>query len=133
MRTAQEGALARFAVRKGQLTAAAVKHKLVEPNRQLELSVFRVHELGDEQVRELGIEVVRRRPDAKRLYGWAEFDEAAVQSVALVLHDDNDPPRHANVIGWPTDPAERKLVQLELADKATPMLVSPPIEVSGTG
>ena len=129
MKTRQEGLLARFAVRKGQLTAAAVKRKLVEPNRHLELSVFRVHELGDTEVRELGVDVVHRRPDANRLYGWAEFDEALVHSVSLTLHDDDDPPRHANVVGWPTDRDERKLVESELADKATPVPVNPPIEV----
>ena len=127
MRTRQEGALARFAVHKGQLTAAVVKRKLVEPNQQLELSVFRVHELGDAEVRGLGIGVVQRRRDANRLYGWAEFDEALVQSVSLTLHDDDDPPRHANIIGWPTDRDERKLVESELADKATPVQVNPPI------
>lgn len=97
-----DGALARFAVRSGQITATLVKPKLLEPNRQLELSVFRVDGLGQEAIQEIGVDVVRRRPDANRLYGWAELDEAAVQLVSLTVDDDNTPPRHANIIGWPT-------------------------------
>ena len=123
--------MARFAVHKGQLTAAIVKPKLLEPNRQLELSAFRVHELDDEEIQELGIDVVRRRPDASRLHGWAELDEVTVQSASLTVHDDDNPPRHVNIIGWPADRAKRKLVQLRLADEATPVLVNPPTGVSG--
>ena len=131
MRVRNEGELARYAVHSGQLTSAAVKPKLFAPNRQLALSVFRVHQFGDEEVEKLGTDVVRSRPDANRLYGWAEFDEDAVQSVALTMDKDDDPPRHANIIGWPTDPVRRKLVQRRLANKATPFLVTPPIDVSG--
>ena len=131
MTVRNEGVLARFAVRNGQLTAVVVKPKLVEPNRRLELSVFRIGGLGYKEVQGLGINVVRRRPDAKRLYGWAEFDDVTVQSVSLTIHDDDNPPGHGNIIGWPADRAKRKLVQRQLADKATPVLVSPPVDVSG--
>lgn len=131
MTVKQVGALARFAVRSGQMTTTVVKPRLLEPNRQLELSVFRIDDLGQEAIQEIGVDVVRRRPDANRLHGWAELDEAAVQLVSLTVVHDDTPPRHANIIGWPDDRAKRKLVQRKLADRASPKLVEPPVDVPG--
>lgn len=45
--------LARFATQSGRLTDEVVKPKLFEPNRKLELSVFRVEGLGYTEIQEI--------------------------------------------------------------------------------
>ena len=62
--TAREaGTLARFATQSGRLTDEVVKPKLFEPNRALELSVFRVDGLGRIEIQEIGIDVVTAIPN----------------------------------------------------------------------
>ena len=117
------GLLARFALESGRLTASAVKPKLFEPNRELKLSVFHVDGLVDAGIRHIGNDVVTRHSTAKRLYGWGEFDEAAVCEAGLRIDRDDNPPRHANIVDWPEEPSERKQRQQLLASRACPVRV----------
>lgn len=115
------GLLARFALESGRLTDSIVKPKLFEPNRALELSVFRVDGLVRDQIRDLGDEVVEKHPSARKLHGWGEFPESAVQKAGLRVERDDDPPRHANIVGWPREPSERKQRQQILASHSYPV------------
>lgn len=115
------GLLARFAVESGRLTDSIVKPKLFEPNKALELSVFRVGGLVRGQIRDLGDEVVKKHPTARKLHGWGEFPESAVQEAGLRVEHDDDPPRHANIVGWPREPSERKQRQQILASRSYPV------------
>ena len=117
------GLLARFAVEGGNLTAAAVKPKLFRPNRELKLSIFYVDGLDDPEIRAIGDNVVRLHRTAKRLHGWGEFGEAAVAKANLRIDRDDDPPRHANIVDWPTSAGERKQRQIFLAKCARPVQV----------
>ena len=128
--TAREaGTLARFATQSGRLTDEVVKPKLFEPNRALELSVFRVDGLGRIEIQEIGIDVVTAIPNAQRLHGWGEINESAVLDAGLRVDYDDDPPRHANVLDWPDEASERKLIQLILASRAHAIRLNPPIQV----
>ena len=100
--------LARFATESGRLTASAVKPKLFEPNKALELSVFLVHGLEFVEIRDIGVSVVKEHPQARRLHGWGEIEESEVQSVNLRVVYDEVPPRHANIVGWPKEASRRK-------------------------
>ena len=42
-----------------------------------------------------------------------------VQEVGLKIDADNDPPRHANIVGWPKEKSARKLMALESSERAT--------------
>ena len=115
------GLLARFAVESGRLTDSRVKPKLFEPNRALELSVFHVDGLVRDQIRDLGDEVVKKHPSARKLRGWGEFPESAVRKAGLRVERDDDPPRHANIVDWPQEPSERKQRQQILASHSYPV------------
>lgn len=115
------GLLARFALESGRLTDSIVKPKLFEPNRALELSVFRVDGLVHDQIRDLGDRVVEKHPAARKLHGWGEFLESAVREAGLRVERDDDPPRHADIVGWPQDPSERKQRQQILASRSYPV------------
>ena len=128
--TAREaGTLARFATQSGRLTDEVVKPKLFEPNRALELSVFRVDGLGLTEIQEIGTDVVTAIPSARRLHGWGEISESAVLDAGLRVDYDDDPPRHANVLDWPDEASERKLIQLILASHARAIRLNPPVQV----
>ena len=115
--------MARFAVESGHLTAAAVKPKLFQPNKELKLSIFHVDGLDDPDIRAIGDNVVRLHRTARRLHGWAEFDEAAVAEANLRTDRDDDPPRHANIVDWPASAGERKQRQIFLAKRARPVRI----------
>ena len=122
--------LARFATQSGRLTDEVVKPKLFEPNRKLELSVFRVEGLGYTEIQEIGLDVVKKIPNAQRLHGWGEISESAVRDTGLRVNYDDEPPRHANVLGWPDKAPERKQIQLILASHASAIRLNPPIQVA---
>ena len=129
MTTRNAGTLARFATESGRLTDSVVKPKLFEPNRVLELSVFRVHGLEFVQICGIGVSVVKEHPNARRLHGWGEIGESEVQGVNLRVVYDDVPPRHANIVGWPTEASQRKSIQQVLASKARPIRLAQPIIV----
>ena len=41
-----------------------------------------------------------------------------LKQVHLKVKLDNDPPRHANIYGWPEEKAEQKVLALKLAEQA---------------
>lgn len=121
--------LARFATQSGRLTNEVVKSKLFEPNRALELSVFQIDDLDRTEIQEIGIDVVTAIPNAQRLHGWGEISETAAIDAGLRVDYDDNPPRHANVLDWPDEASERKLIQQILASHARAIRLNPPIQV----
>jgi hypothetical protein len=96
-----------------------VKSSAFLPPPDLKLSVFRIIGLTEENIWEIGEEeVVQKQPTPKTLYGRAEIIAAIVQNVGLTIDPDNDPPRHANILGWPEEKSEKKLIALELSESA---------------
>ncbi len=126
------GLLARFAVESGRFTDAGVKPKLFQPNRALKLSVFRIDGLRCGEIRDLGLDVVQKHPNAHRLHGWGEISESAVADTGLQVEHDDVPPRHANIVGWPSDRGALKQKQLELARFAHAVVLDTPIEAEQT-
>lgn len=121
--------LARFATGKGKVTSSKVHPKLFEPNKQFMLSVFRVENLKSSEIEKIGVEVVRQIPGSNNLYGWGELPSSAVDEVGLKLVNDDNPPLHSNIAGWPTEKSEQKLLSMQLALRAKPVKLARPIEV----
>lgn len=101
------------------------------PDRNLKLSVFYIDSLNSQEVQDLGLEVVRLRPDAVELHGWLEFDQSRVDEIGLLVQRDDNPPRHANIIGWPHDVPERWLKAQRLSEAATLVTLNPPAVLDG--
>ena len=114
---------------RGRLTSSVVKPKLFEPTKDLRLSVFRASGLGCIEIKDAGKEVVRRHRNAKGLYGWGEVSEDAVGDTGLRINHDDIPRGHSNIINWPQDSAQRKLIQQRLASQSTAVKINP-IQVS---
>jgi hypothetical protein len=80
----------------------------------LSASVFRVRDLSEEQIWNIGEDHVAE-PRGKVLYGRADLNVNDVTSQGLKLDPDNNPPRHANIVGWPPEKDRQLLLAQELA------------------
>ena len=143
MTVRQKEDLARFAVKKDERKAVyprppvkaggeprptrEQKRGLLRPDKDMKLSVSHLWKLDDDGVISEGSKVVQRRSDGEALYGWLAFNASDVRRVGLGMEYDNDPPRHAHVVGWPEDSGERRSKGLNLAVKCTPRPVDPPV------
>ena len=84
----------------------------------LQTSIFQTKGLTENEVWSLGEQhILKNRPD-RRLHGRADVTVQEVLGTGLDLDPDNDPLRHANIVGWPNTKPERKLVALKLAEVA---------------
>ena len=124
-----EAPVARFAVESKKLKQDFATPKLFEPTRNLELSVYRIQNLSNQDVIHIGIGVAKTHPTSKALYGWAELARSAIIEVGLSIDDDDNPKGHSTVIGWPEEVSKRKRYQQELASRAAPHLLNPAVNV----
>jgi hypothetical protein len=111
--------LNRFLTHRNQFSATRVKPGAFLPPPNLKLSVFCTGGLSGDQIWALG-----ERYIAAHIYGRAELRIAAVSDIGLRVDLDNRPPRHANILGWPTQKSAQKLCALKLAEKSSLALKS---------
>lgn len=117
--------LARYILSSNQFSRInnIVKPSAFMPAPNLQLSVFRIKGLDISAIWEIGEkEVVSRIKPIKKLYGMAKIFSISVVSAGLKIDPDNIPPRHANIIGWPQEKHNQKMIAIELASKALLML-----------
>ncbi|MCZ6675520.1 MAG: hypothetical protein O7C75_21540 [Verrucomicrobia bacterium] len=88
------------------------------PNSNNETSVSRVDSLSDQEIYIEGKECERRRTDNPTLYGRALVGNEVVLDLNLRTVKDEPPPRHANIVGWPLEQSEKKLIALGIAEEA---------------
>lgn len=109
-------------------TTARVKPKALEPSSTDNLtSAFRIVELAEEQIWELGqlfVEPIRGRPSLAR----ADIPIANIIRVGLRVDPSEPPPRHANIAGWPGVKGANMSKAQELAADARLVVrnISPP-------
>jgi hypothetical protein len=71
------------------------------PPPDLKLSVYQITSLPAVEIWTLGRGVLQQHPQP-RLYGRADVRVGAVHDQKLKAIRDDDPPRHVNVVGWPS-------------------------------
>ncbi len=111
--------LARFLTTRRHYSSAQqrVKHSAFLPNRDGATSVFRVGGLSDEDVRAIANQHIIPGP-GRKVHGCGFIEQERVVRTGLALDMDDTPPRHANIVGWPTDKGKQKLQAMELAEAA---------------
>lgn len=117
--------LARYILESSQFSRLKniVKPSAFMPAPNLQLSVFRIEGLDQKAIWELGEkEVVSRIIPIKTLYGMAKLLALSAKSAGLRIDPDDTPPRHANIIGWPKEKDEQKIIAIELATQASLVL-----------
>ncbi len=95
-----------------------VKYGAFLPAKNGETSVFRTSNLSDNQIWDLGERNVAQERK-KPLLGRGDIRSSMVFESGLKIRPDNNPPRHANIIGWPEEKSKQKLIAIELAANAT--------------
>ena len=96
------------------------------PNQNGEVSVYRTKDLTCQQINEIGQLHVAEIQN-KKLLGRAEIVTSSILKQDLKIEADTEPhPRHANIIGWPTDKSKHKMIAIELAAEAQLHLINNP-------
>lgn len=115
--------LARYLTHKNHYSPLhnSVRPAAFQPPSTLRLSVFRIAGLTLKEVWEIGeVDVINAmHPPRKNLHGFADIKAAVVYEKSLDVDPDNNPPRHADIVGWPEEKSERNLIAQELAARAT--------------
>ena len=124
--------LARFAVHSNHFQSGKASPKLFRPTKNPRIvSTSRVDGKDHEGIKAEGMRVAETRHDVKQLYGWAEITTKEVFGVGLKVHDDDDPPGHSSIIGWPEEEVASLPYQQQLAKLANGIKLPEPIPVSG--
>lgn len=85
--------------------------------RPLELSVFRVDGMTEQQIWEHGRE--HALPPKRNFHGRADVNQGVVDTTGPLRVDfDEPPPRHANVVGWPKERDQQLALAQGLASAA---------------
>ena len=108
--------LARFLYSKNHYRPSdhTVRHSAFIPPENKRLSVFRVFNLQENEIWNLG-DTLRAEPPL----GRADLRALAATETGLTIEADDNPPRHANIIGWPNESSGIKLKAMILAEKAS--------------
>jgi hypothetical protein len=88
------------------------------PNREGETSIYRIDNLSDTEIIEIGTQYVANVL-GKPLLGRAEILVSEVLEQNLeVVPAPNPHPRHANITNWPDERDASRMIALELSNKA---------------
>ncbi|HHT9111299.1 MAG TPA: hypothetical protein ACFYDZ_09105 [Candidatus Brocadiaceae bacterium] len=111
--------LARYILHKNYISALhkRVKYAVFMPAPNGETSVFRISCLSENEIWEIGNREVSQKRGLP-LLGRADISAFHILDENLQLIPDNNPPRHANIVGWPSEKSEQKLIAMELAENA---------------
>jgi len=106
-----------FSDRHYSKSTSAVKPDAFLPHGSpLQTSVFRVDGLAVEGVWQIGEAIAEQR--GRGLKARADFEARALAGTPLKLEADDTPPRHANILGWPSEKADQLQLAIEIAAKA---------------
>ena len=95
-----------------------VRHAAFMPNpTNGQTSVFRIYDLSDKEVWDIGDREVASRI-GKSVLGRADIGASNVMEKGLRAFPSEPPVRHANIVGWPEEKSEQRLISLELAAEA---------------
>ncbi len=104
-----------------------IKHNAFMPDQDLETSVSRIDALDEQQVWMIGVDVASE--SGRRLCARGDLSTEIVRKHRLNVVSQEPPPRHANIVGWPTEKSEQKLLAKELAASAS-LVVKPQIPLT---
>lgn len=95
-----------------------VRYAAFLPNpKNGETSVFRISDISDKEVWDIGDREVAKDPN-RPILGRADVSASNVVTKGLEILPSEPPERHANIVGWPGEKSKQKLIALELAAEA---------------
>jgi hypothetical protein len=112
--------LSRFVLKKDWYRSPdnSVKYAAFLPNpKNGETSVFRISGISDKEVWDIDNREVAKDPK-RPILGRADISASNAVAKGLEILPSEPPERHANIVGWPGEKSEQKLIALELAAEA---------------
>jgi len=118
--TSSNDSLARFLTSKRHFIVDKLR---VQPQafmpKQLKCSVYQINNLSLSDILKLAVNNEVTTQSGKPPYGWAAISVYEIEKIKkLKVDKDNVPERHANIIGWPEEKSEQKLLALELVESS---------------
>ena len=127
--------VARFATEKGKINREhRVNRRLFLPNAAGEVSVRVINEAREDEIHEMGCEVVREKKNHNRLYGWAtvdgealRFEDEEIRRAGIEEHNFDGlnlrgehviKGSHMDIVGWPENPALLRWITQQVALRA---------------
>jgi hypothetical protein len=105
-------------------TNRTVKYGAYLPAPNGETSVYRISGLSEEEIWEIGQEYVAN-PSSRTLYARGDTPAYVIMKTGLTLVPETTPhPLHANIVKWPSDKDEQKMLALEIVNEAVLALPS---------
>jgi hypothetical protein len=112
--------LARFCYVERYYSKSHMRFAAFMPPPDLRLSMFVVDGMNDAEIHAHGVTwATQPGPPPLPPKAFGKIGVEAILKQKLSVHRDNDPPRHAVVVGWPTEKSEWKLIAQELAAAAS--------------
>jgi len=118
--------IARYILSKRQFSASnrTVKYGAYLPAPDGETSVYRISNLSDDAIWTIGQEYVAKS-SSRSLYGRGDTAAEVIMTTGLDIVPEVTPhPLHANIVNWPSEKDERKILAIEIANEA--VLTLPP-------
>jgi len=102
----------------------AVKYGAYLPAPNGETSVYRISNIPEKEIWDIGREYVAE-PSKRTLYAKGDTTAALITKTGLeIVPETTSHPLHANILNWPTEKHEQKMVAVEIANEAT-LVVQP--------
>ena len=87
-----------------------------------ETSVYRISNIPEKEIWDIGREYVAE-PSKRTLYARGDTTAALITKTGLeIVPETTSHPLHANIVNWPTEKHEQKMVAVEIANEATLVL-----------
>lgn len=107
-----------FSSKQYSINNGRVKYGAYLPAPNGEVSVYRISGLSEEEIWKIGREYVAK-PRGKTLYARGDTTAAVITRTRLDIVAETTPhPLHANIINWPSEKGEQKMLALEIANEA---------------
>lgn len=118
--------IARYILSKRHFSTSnrTVKYGAYLPAPDGETSVYRASTLSEEESWGIGLEYVAK-PRNRTLYARGDTMAGVIMKTGLDIIPETTPhPLHANIVNWPSDKDEQKMLAVEIANEA--ILAVPP-------
>ncbi len=95
-----------------------VKYSAYLPAPNGETSVFRTSSISGEEIWKIGLEFVAK-PHSRSLYARGDTVASVIMKTDLEIVPEPTPhPLHANIVKWPTERDQQKMLALEIANES---------------
>lgn len=105
------------------VTKGIVRPAAYMPASNGETSVYRISDIAEKEIWDIGRKYVAE-PSGRTLRARGDSPAAAITKTGLEIVPETTPhPLHANIVNWPSEKDEQKMLAVEIANEAT--LITP--------